>query len=95
MAATLLLMSSFLRLGVYPPASLFLSIQELIFLRGNRLGDSRDVIRNVCGDAVVDKCSEIWGLNAEGEINGAWRDLGVKGLWYMIGKFFRLGLLVG
>ncbi|KAJ6564733.1 FAD/NAD(P)-binding domain-containing protein [Mycena capillaripes] len=26
------------------------------------------------------------GLNAEGEINGAWRDLGVHGLWYMMGN---------
>ena len=33
----------------------------------------------------MDKCKPIWGLNKEGEINGAWRDTGVKGLWYMAG----------
>ncbi|KAJ7887426.1 hypothetical protein B0H13DRAFT_2534157 [Mycena leptocephala] len=50
------------------------------------LGDARNGVRKICGDAVGDRCKPIWGLNAEGEINGAWRDLGVPGLWYMIGN---------
>lgn len=36
---------------------------------------------------MANRCSAIWGLNKEGELNGTWRDLGVPGLWYMMGKF--------
>ena len=49
------------------------------------LGDARNVLRRVCGDKVADQSGPIWGLNAEGEVNGVWRDLGVPGLWYMLG----------
>ncbi|KAJ6605473.1 hypothetical protein DFH09DRAFT_1242201 [Mycena vulgaris] len=50
------------------------------------LGDARNGIHRICGDAVADKCKPIWGLDAEGEIQGASRDLDVPGLWYMIGN---------
>lgn len=50
------------------------------------LGDARESVRKVCGDEIGDKCKRIWGLNKEGELNGAWRDLGVPRLWYMMGK---------
>lgn len=51
------------------------------------LGDSHSHIRKVCGEDVVKKCSQIWGLNKEGELNGTWRDMRVKGLWYMMGMW--------
>lgn len=54
-----------------------------------RYGDPAQHIRNICGDAVADECGPIWGLNREGEINGAWRELKVKGLWPMLGVFSR------
>jgi len=57
----------------------------VVFATG--LGDARNAVRRLCGDEVGDACKPIWGLNSEGEINGAWRDLGVPGLWYMIGNF--------
>ena len=50
-----------------------------------RLGDSREHIRKVCGDAVFKRSGSIWGFDAEGELNGVWRDLEVKGLWSMLG----------
>ena len=50
-----------------------------------RLGDSREHIRKVCGDAVFEQSGPIWGFDTEGELNGVWRDLGVKGLWSMLG----------
>ncbi|KAJ6600169.1 hypothetical protein B0H10DRAFT_2230969 [Mycena sp. CBHHK59/15] len=56
----------------------------VVFATG--LGDARKGVRKICGDEVGDKCKQIWGLDEEGEINGAWRDLGVPGLWYMIGN---------
>lgn len=52
------------------------------------LSDTREGIRKICGDRVADGCKQLWGLNAEGEINGCWRDLGFPGLWYMMGLFF-------
>ncbi|KAF7375743.1 Flavin-containing monooxygenase YUCCA3 [Mycena sanguinolenta] len=61
-----------------------LSADVVVFATG--LGDARGTVREVCGDAVADRCKRIWGLNAEGEVNGAWRDLGVPGLWYMMGN---------
>ncbi|PFH45534.1 hypothetical protein AMATHDRAFT_71621 [Amanita thiersii Skay4041] len=57
----------------------------VVFATG--LGDIREQIRQVCGDEVTNACTRIWGLNKEGELNGAWRDLGVPGLWYMLGNF--------
>ncbi|KAJ6550423.1 hypothetical protein DFH09DRAFT_1366721 [Mycena vulgaris] len=56
----------------------------IVFATG--LGDARNTVRKICGDAVGDKCKQIWGLDDEGEIHGAWRDLGVPGLWYMMGN---------
>ncbi|KAF7352602.1 hypothetical protein MVEN_01225700 [Mycena venus] len=56
----------------------------VVFATG--VGDVRDNIRKVCGDALTDRCKPIWGLDAEGEIQGCWRDLGIPGLWYMMGN---------
>ncbi|KAJ7168902.1 hypothetical protein C8R46DRAFT_1163015 [Mycena filopes] len=61
-----------------------LAADVVVFATG--LGDARNGVRKICGDAVGDKCKPIWGLNDEGEIKGAWGDLGVPGLWYMIGN---------
>ncbi|KAF9459685.1 hypothetical protein BDZ94DRAFT_1380914 [Collybia nuda] len=61
-----------------------LEADVVVFATG--LGDNHSHIRNVCGEEVVKRCSKIWGLNKEGELNGAWRDMGVKGLWYMMGN---------
>ena len=60
-----------------------------------RLGDPGSHIGRICGEAVLQRCKPIWGLDKEGEINGTWRDMGVKGLWYMMGmcwvNMFSLG----
>ncbi|KAJ3868061.1 hypothetical protein EV359DRAFT_33047 [Lentinula novae-zelandiae] len=50
-------------------------------------GNARSVIRKICGDEIGDKCKDAWGLNAEGEMRGSWRDMGVPGLWYAMGNF--------
>ncbi|KAK7032645.1 hypothetical protein VNI00_012910 [Paramarasmius palmivorus] len=49
-------------------------------------GDARTLVRRICGEELGKKVKPIWGLNEEGEINGLWRDLGVPGLWYMMGN---------
>ncbi|TFK44042.1 hypothetical protein BDQ12DRAFT_730165 [Crucibulum laeve] len=61
-----------------------LNAEVVVFATG--LGDPREHIRRLCGDDVASRCGPIWGLNKEGELNGVWRDLGVKGLWYMMGN---------
>ncbi|KAF7296224.1 hypothetical protein HMN09_01091400 [Mycena chlorophos] len=49
-------------------------------------GDVRQFFTQICGEEVGKKVKTVWGLDKEGEMNGAWRDLGVKGLWYMAGN---------
>ncbi|KAF8893477.1 hypothetical protein BD779DRAFT_1506493 [Infundibulicybe gibba] len=50
------------------------------------IGNARDGLIKLVGESVGKNLKPIWGLNEEGEINGVWRDLGVPGLWSMIGN---------
>jgi hypothetical protein len=50
------------------------------------LADPADAIQKVCGDDIRARCKRVWGLDEECEINGTCRDLGVPGLWYIMGK---------
>jgi len=38
------------------------------------------------GADVAKNVKPLWGLDDEGEIRGAWKDMGVPGLWYMVGN---------
>ncbi|KAG6870566.1 hypothetical protein C0992_012997, partial [Termitomyces sp. T32_za158] len=58
----------------------------IIFATG--LGDARAPIREVVGEEIFKRINPIWGLNSEGELNGMWRELGVKGLWSMLGMLY-------
>lgn len=44
-------------------------------------------MRSVCDEEVSSKVGRVWGLDPEGEIYGAWRDVGVQNMWFMTGKF--------
>eukprot|EP00753_Platysulcus_tardus_P018884 PLAT7028.1.p1 GENE.PLAT7028.1~~PLAT7028.1.p1 ORF type:complete len:650 (-),score=-151.71 PLAT7028.1:131-2080(-) len=48
--------------------------------------DPRTAVLRILGDKVANKLGPIWGISEEGEINGAWRDLGIPNLWYMMGN---------
>jgi hypothetical protein len=52
------------------------------------LGEARDPIRKILGPEAGARLKPIWGLDAEGEIQGAWRNMGLPRLWCMIGKPF-------
>jgi len=52
----------------------------------HRLGEARDPMRKILGPEAGARIKPIWGLDAEGEIKGAWRDIGLPRLWCMIGK---------
>ncbi|KAF9037462.1 hypothetical protein BJ165DRAFT_1558194 [Panaeolus papilionaceus] len=56
----------------------------VIFATG--LGDPREHIRRLAGAEVASKSKPIWGLDEEGELNGVWREVGVPGLWSMLGN---------
>ncbi|TFK35113.1 hypothetical protein BDQ12DRAFT_635350 [Crucibulum laeve] len=61
-----------------------LEADVVVFATG--LGHPIEGVRDICGDEVADGCKSIWGLNSEGETSGIWRDMGYKGLWYMMGN---------
>jgi len=56
----------------------------VVFATG--LGDSGAHLKRMCGEEVAAKLKPVWGLDKEGELNGVWRDLGVKGIWSMLGN---------
>ncbi|EIN13097.1 FAD/NAD(P)-binding domain-containing protein [Punctularia strigosozonata HHB-11173 SS5] len=56
----------------------------VIFATG--FGDPRTAIASVSGKEIADKCKPIWGLNAEGEIRGNAREIGLPNLWYLMGN---------
>jgi cation diffusion facilitator CzcD-associated flavoprotein CzcO len=45
----------------------------------------KDNVRRILGDAIGDQLTQIWGIDGEGELYGAWRDCGVPRLWLQVG----------
>jgi hypothetical protein len=45
-------------------------------------------MRKILGPEVGARLKPIWGLDPEGEIQGAWRDMGIPHVWCMMGKRF-------
>ncbi|PPQ85677.1 hypothetical protein CVT25_002128 [Psilocybe cyanescens] len=76
--------SSFTETGIKFENGTELPADVVIFATG--LGDPKEHIANVCGDEIAKKCTPVWGLDKEGELNGTWKGLGVPGLWYMMGN---------
>lgn len=46
----------------------------------------REQVGDLLGEATAGRMREAWGLDEEGELNGAWRPTGHPGLWYMVGN---------
>jgi hypothetical protein len=51
-------------------------------------GDARDPLRRILGLEAGARLKQIWGLDPEGEVCGAWRDIGIPRAWYMTGNQF-------
>lgn len=47
----------------------------------------RDTVRGVFGADVIDKTTDVWGIDDQGEIRGVYRPSGHKALWYAGGDF--------
>ena len=50
-----------------------------------RFGDLREPVKRIIGDELGKKLTRMWGLDAEGEVNGVGKELGLPGLWYLSG----------
>lgn len=64
----------------------FSSATEMVSHGIFRLGGIRNGVVSLCGDDVGRRCGRIWGMDEEGEINGIWREPGIRGLWPVMGK---------
>ncbi|KAK0238271.1 FAD/NAD-P-binding domain-containing protein [Armillaria nabsnona] len=42
----------------------------------------RDTIKGMFGEAIMERTSQIWGLDEEGELNGCFKPSGYPGLWF-------------
>jgi hypothetical protein len=66
-------------------------VQSIMYLAFNystdSVGDMRDQIRRVGGDELSSRCKPVRGLDSEGEVIGAYRNIGVPNMWYMMGRF--------
>ena len=56
----------------------------VVFATG--IGDTRDGYKKILGEELGSKVKQIWGLDSAGEVNGAWRDIGIENLWCMMGN---------
>jgi len=59
----------------------------VVFATG--FGDIRSSIAEVCGPDVAIKVGKVWGLDAEGELQGVWRRTGHPRLWIAMANFAR------
>jgi len=55
----------------------------VIFATG--FSNTIDSVRMTLGDKIADQCGPIWGIDEEGELNSAYKESGVPGLWIMVG----------
>ncbi|KAI0294206.1 hypothetical protein BC826DRAFT_1012963 [Russula brevipes] len=62
-----------------------LDADVVVFATG--YGDARTPLRNILGPELGARLKPIWGLDPEGEIQSAWRDLGIPRAWCMTGNF--------
>jgi hypothetical protein len=77
--------SNFTKKGLEFADGSTLDADVVVFATG--LGEARDPMRKIIGPEAGAHLKEIWGLDSEGEIKGAWRDIGLPRLWCMIGNF--------
>ena len=72
--------------------------EDKVILNGNRareydlvvmatgFSNTIDSIRRTLGSNISERCRPIWGVDEEGELRGAWREFGPKGLWVVVGE---------
>ncbi|TDL17734.1 FAD/NAD-binding domain-containing protein [Rickenella mellea] len=63
-----------------------LEVDAVIFATGYY--NIRPTVRKVFGAEMIDRTSQVWGLDEEGELKGCYRPSGLPGLWFAAGDFF-------
>ena len=48
--------------------------------------NTREMARPICGDAITDQVSPVWGIGADGELRGTFRPSGFPRLWFVVGS---------
>lgn len=61
-----------------------LEADEIVFATGYQ--NMRTQAQQIFGNEVADQCSDVWGLNEEGEFRCIWQKTGHPGLWFMGGN---------
>lgn len=61
-----------------------LPADEVVFATGYQ--NMRTQTRLLFGDALADRCSDVWGFDDEGEFRTMWRRSGQPGFWFMGGN---------
>ncbi|KAJ7596251.1 hypothetical protein C8J56DRAFT_924549 [Mycena floridula] len=74
----------FIENGIQFDDGTVLSADVVIFATG--LGDFRAEMIRILGDETMKDVSPIWGLDDDGELQGSCRDIGVAGLWSIVGN---------
>ena len=49
----------------------------------------RESARRIFGDAVADRCGDVWGFDDEGELRSIWRPSGHPGFWFTGGSLLQ------
>ncbi|KAL4247718.1 hypothetical protein ABKN59_008249 [Abortiporus biennis] len=57
-----------------------------VVLYATGFANAKEPVRQIVGDELSKQIPPIWGLDEEGEVNGCYRELGIPGLWYMMGN---------
>ncbi|KAJ3804067.1 hypothetical protein F5876DRAFT_91876 [Lentinula aff. lateritia] len=61
-----------------------LEADVIIFATG--FGEARVSMRRICGEEAYKKMKPVWGMDDEGEMQGMYKDMGIPGLWCMMGN---------
>ncbi|KAG6813422.1 hypothetical protein H0H92_011119 [Tricholoma furcatifolium] len=62
-----------------------LPVDVVIFATGYH--NIRETVKEIFGEDTIARTSQVWGLDAEGELRGCYRPSGHPGLWYGAGDF--------
>lgn len=57
-----------------------------VFVFATGYGDPRNPMRDILGPELGKKLTPVWGIDEEGEIRSAWKELGIENCWAMMGK---------
>ena len=58
-----------------------------VFLFATGYGDARGPMRDILGPELGKKIPPIWGLDDDGEVRTAWKEMGIDNCWAMMGTF--------